>query len=215
MTLNTHRYILCPKRKDSKLTKAEETRSFIIEKAAPIFNMHGYKGTTMSQLTKAINMTKGAIYGNFTDKDEIALASFDYNFAEISKKIADVVRSKKNACDKLIAFASFYLDHFTEISRKGGCPLLNAAIDSDNIHPPLKKRVAEAIETWVNTVTRIVYSGIKHKQIRPNTRPEQFASVFVSLIEGGIMLAKSTGKTIHLSRNIDQIIYLVNTELRL
>jgi TetR/AcrR family transcriptional repressor of nem operon len=196
------------------LSKAEETKNFIIEKAAPIFNMHGYKGTTMSQLTKVINMTKGAIYGNFADKDEIALAAFDYNFAEISEKIGNVVRSKDNACEKLIAFANFYLDHFMEISRKGGCPLLNAAVDSDNIHPPLKKRVAEAVETWISTVTRIVYSGIKRKQINPNARPEQFGSVFVSLIEGGIMLSKATGNTIHLSRSIDQIIYLVNTELR-
>ena len=196
------------------MRKSEETRKFIIEKSAPIFNMHGYKGTTMSQLTKAINMTKGAIYGNFIDKDEIALAAFDHNFEEISKQIQEVVRSKENACDKLIAFANFYLDEFTEISRKGGCPLMNATIDSDNIHPPLKARVAEAIETWINTVTRIVYSGIKRKQINPNTKPEQFASVFVSLIEGGIMLSKATGNTIHLSRNIDQIIYLVNAELR-
>jgi AcrR family transcriptional regulator len=196
------------------LSKAEETKNFIIEKSAPIFNMHGYKGTTMSQLTKAIKMTKGAIYGNFADKDEIALAAFDYNFAELSEKIGSAVGSKENACDKLIAFANFYLDHFMEIARKGGCPLLNAAVDSDNIHPPLKERVAEAIETWINTVTRIVYSGIKHKQINANTKPEQFASVFVSLIEGGLMLSKATGNTIHLSRNIDQIIYLVNTELR-
>lgn len=194
--------------------KSEETRKFIIEKSAPIFNMHGYKGTTMSQLTEAINMTKGAIYGNFIDKDEIALAAFDYNFAEISKKIGNVVRSKENACDKLIAFASFYLDEFMEISRKGGCPLMNAAIDSDNIHPPLKERVAEAIETWISSVTQIVYSGIKRSQINPNTKPEQFASVFVSLIEGGILLSKATGSTIHLSRNIDQIICLVNAELR-
>jgi len=196
------------------LSKAEETKNFIIEKSAPIFNMHGYKGTTMSQLTKAIKMTKGAIYGNFADKDEIALAAFDYNFAELSEKIGSAVGSKENACDKLIAFANFYLDHFIEISRKGGCPLLNAAVDSDNIHPSLKERVAEAIETWINTVTRIVYSGIKHKQINANTKPEQFASVFVSLIEGGLLLSKATGNTIHLSRNIDQIIYLVNAELR-
>ena len=197
------------------MSKAEETKNFIIEKSAPIFNRHGYKGTTMSQLTKAIHMTKGAIYGNFADKDEIALAAFDYNFDEISKKIGNVIRSKDNACDKLIAFANFYLDHFIEISRKGGCPLLNAAVDSDHIHPLLKERVVEAIETWINTVTKIVSNGIKHKQIDPNAKPDQFASVFVSLIEGGIVLSKATGNTIHLSRNIDQIIYLVNSELRL
>ena len=196
------------------MNKAEETRNYIIEKAAPIFNRYGYNGTSMSQLTKAINMTKGAIYGNFKDKDEIALAAFDYNFAEISEKIKSVIRSKQNACDKLIAFANFYLDGFAELTRKGGCPILNTAIDSDNVHPPLKRKVAQAIETWTNNVARIIHNGIKHKQINSNARPEQFASVFISLIEGGIMLSKVTGNTIHLSRNVDHIIHLVNTELR-
>ena len=196
------------------MSKAEKTKSYIIKQAAPIFNMHGYKGTSMSQLTKAINMTKGAIYGNFKDKDEIAIAAFDYNFDEISEKIRNVVLSKENACEKLIAFANFYLDEFAIISRNGGCPILNAAIDSDNVHLPLKERVVQVIEDWTNSISRIVYSGIKRKQINRNAKPEQFASLFVSLIEGGMMLSKVTGNTIHLSRNIDHIIHLVNTELR-
>ena len=197
------------------MSKAEETRNHIIEKSAPIFNKNGYHGTSISQLAEAIHMTKGAIYGNFSNKDEIALAAFDYNFSEISGKIRTVVLSKENACDKLVAFANAYLDKYSEISANGGCPLLNAAIDADHVHPPLKERVAQAVDYWTTNIVRIITSGIKHKQINPNTRPEQFASVFVSLIEGGLMLSKATGNTIHLSRNIDHIIHLVNAELRL
>ena len=63
--------------------KSEETRRLIIKKAASIFNQYGYKGTSMAQLTKAINMTKGSIYGNFNNKNEIALAAFEYNVAKI------------------------------------------------------------------------------------------------------------------------------------
>jgi AcrR family transcriptional regulator len=176
--------------------------------------MHGYAGTSMSQLTRAIQMTKGAIYGNFRDKDEIALAAFDYNFNENSEKIRKVVRSKENACDKLIAFANFYLDAFAEISQKGGCPILNAAVDSDDVHKALRERVAHAVEEWIRTVIHIVNGGIKRSQIKPNVKPEQFASVFVSLIEGGILLSKTTGNAIHLSRNIDLLIHMVNAELR-
>jgi len=196
------------------MNKSAETRIHIIEKAAPIFNMHGYAGTSISQLTQAIGMTKGAIYGNFKDKDEIALAAFDFNFSQISTRIQKEIRAKENACDKLIAFANFYLDRFAQITETGGCPILNAAIDSDNMHPRLKEKVVQAIETWIGSVARIIHNGIKHKQIRTNTRAEQFASVFVSLIEGGVMLSKTTGSTIHLSRNIDHIIFLVNSELR-
>ncbi len=195
--------------------KAEETRQYIIERAAPIFNKFGYEGTSMSQLVTAIGMTKGAIYGNFKDKDEISLAAFEHNFGNIAKQIEQRVRAKENTCDKLIAFANFYLDEFAEISQQGGCPLLNAAIDSDNTHQPLKEKVAQALEGWLNTIARIVHSGIKKGQINRQVKPEQIATVFVSLIEGGIMLSRASGNTIHLSRNIDHIIHMVNQELRL
>ena len=197
------------------MLKTEQTKQFIIRQAAPIFNMHGYAGTTMSQLTRAINMTKGAIYGNFKDKNEIALAAFDYNLSEVTKKIRKVIRSQANACDKLIAYANFYLDHFPELSGMGGCPILNAAVDSNNVHDPLKKRVTQAVENWLSSVVHIIRNGIKHQQIEPHVKPEQVASSFVSLIEGGIMLSRVTGNTIHLSRNIDHIIDLVNRELRI
>lgn len=197
------------------MRKSEETRKYIIERVAPVFNMHGYEGTSMSQLTQAINMTKGAIYGNFKDKDEIAIEAFRYNVAQLSDKINGVIAVKENACDKLIAFANFYLDEFATISGNGGCPILNAAIDSDHVHQDLKSEVIRAFENFMNGIASIVYSGIKKKAINRNVKPEQFASVFVSLIEGGLGLSKVTGNTIHLSRNIDHIIHLVNAELRL
>lgn len=196
------------------MRKSEETRNYIIECVAPVFNMHGYEGTSMSQLTQAISMTKGAIYGNFKDKDEIAIEAFRYNVAQLSNNIKAVILTKENACDKLIAFANFYLDEFGAISQNGGCPILNAAIDSDNVHQDLKAEVVVAFENFMGTVARIVYQGIKKKEINRGVKPEQFASVFVSLIEGGLGLSKVTGNTIHLSRNIDHIIHQVNTELR-
>ena len=75
--------------------KAEETKNYIIEHAAPLFNMYGYAGTSMNRLTQAINKTKGAIYRNYKDKDEIALAASDYSFVKICKKIANVIRSRR------------------------------------------------------------------------------------------------------------------------
>lgn len=196
------------------MDQVEETRERIIKKAAQIFNMHGFAGTSMSQLTKAVGMTKGAIYCNFKDKDELALAAFDYNFNRIKQETAQVIRAKDNACDKLIAFANYYLDQFAIMTQNGGCPILNAATDADNVHPPLKERALQAIETWTDTVTRIIRKGLKYKQIKPDVRPEQFASIFVSLIEGGILLSKTSGNAIHLSRNVDHIIHLVNSQLR-
>ena len=58
-------------------SKAQRTAQFIIEKAAPLFNTRGYAGTSMNDITRATGLTKGAIYGNFDNKEEIAIAAFN------------------------------------------------------------------------------------------------------------------------------------------
>src|ERR1700722_8888899 len=73
----------CVVKEDKNISKAERTRQFIIEKTAPIFNKKGYAGTSLSDITAATGLTKGSIYGNFADKDEVALAAFDYNIGKL------------------------------------------------------------------------------------------------------------------------------------
>ena len=48
-----------------------------------------------------INMIKGAICDNYIKKDEIDLVAFDYNFAEISKKIQNVFPKKMDVTNSL------------------------------------------------------------------------------------------------------------------
>ena len=197
------------------MSKAEQTRRHIIEKAAPVFNMHGYEGTSMARLTEAVGLTKGALYGNFRNKDEIALASLEYNISRISNQIADTVRPIKNSCDKLIAFAGFYRDMFDTISQCGGCPILNAAVDSDNTDLPLRDVVIRWLGDWLATIRSIISYGMKRKEIRSGIDPDAYAALFVSLIEGGIMLSKVMGSRIHLERNVEFLMNMVNNELRI
>ncbi|MFA6412479.1 MAG: TetR/AcrR family transcriptional regulator [Syntrophales bacterium] len=195
--------------------KAEETRKFIIETVAPIFNMHGYEGTALSQLTEATGLTKGALYGNFKNKQEIALAALEYNISRIRSEISDTVGPIRNSCDKLAVFAVFYRNMFDEISRRGGCPILNAAIDSDDTELPLHGFVIRSIDQWMGMLILIVTRGIKRGEIKKDIDPEAFATLFISLIEGGIMLSKATGARMHLERNVAYLIDKINADLRI
>ena len=196
------------------MRKADDTRRYIIEKVAPVFNMHGYAGTSMSQLTDAIGLTKGALYGNFKNKDEIALAALEYNISRISSEIADTIKPIKNTCDRLVAFAQYYKDAYDTVSQRGGCPILNAAVDSDNSELPLRDVVIRSLEGWMNSISTIIKKGIKSGEIKEGVNPDAFATYFVSLIEGGIMLSKVTGSRIHLERNVSHLVSKINAELR-
>jgi TetR/AcrR family transcriptional repressor of nem operon len=69
------------------VSKADRTRQFIIETTANIFNKKGYAGTSLSDLTLATGLTKGSIYGNFENKEDVALAVFDYNHSKILTQV--------------------------------------------------------------------------------------------------------------------------------
>ncbi|MDH3699278.1 MAG: TetR/AcrR family transcriptional regulator, partial [Flavobacteriaceae bacterium] len=74
-------------------SKAEKTTAYIIETVAPIFTKHGYVGTSMSALTEATGLTKGALYGNFTNKEDLALRAFDFS----SNKLIEALEKPLNS----------------------------------------------------------------------------------------------------------------------
>src|SRR6187549_3321523 len=108
------------------MPKAEQTRTFIIERTAPVFNMKGYAGTSLSDLEKATGLTKGSIYNNFANKDEVALAAFDYNLNMVHTLIQSEMAKADSAREKLMAYIHVYNDRsFRSAFPEGGCPILN------------------------------------------------------------------------------------------
>lgn len=176
------------------MSKAEKTKQLIIEKTAPIFNRKGYAGTSLSDLTEATGLTKGSIYGNFSGKDEVALAAFDYNYSLVSSGMLKKIDVKVHAADKLRVFLEVFGDFPNNPSMQGGCPILNTAIEADDTHMQLRARAVNAIENWYARIGKIIRQGIDEGQIKEGTNARDFAGAFIALLEGGIMLAKVTGK---------------------
>ncbi len=190
--------------------KAEETKQAIIEKAAVIFNKNGYQRTTMSTLTGALNLTKGSIYGNFADKDDLAVEAFRYSIGQVYKRILPRLEARQRPLDKLRAFARTFVDFFEEIEKSGGCPILNTAVDSDDAHPKLLREVRAALASWEGSLTRLVCAGRENGEIRADVDPDAFAANFIALIEGGILLAKTMGDRKYLEHSVAAIDLLID-----
>lgn len=176
------------------MNKAEKTKQFIVEMTAPVFNEKGYTGTSLNDMTNATGLTKGSIYGNFANKDEVALACFDYNL----KKVGNIIRQemdKKDTCrDKLLVYVHVYENFLKHPFPAGGCPILNTAIEADDTHPLLKQKAADAIIAWKGIITRLIDKGIATGEFSEDVNTEQVALTMIATIEGCIMIAKLTGK---------------------
>lgn len=185
------------------MSKAERTKQFIIEKTAPVFNAKGYAGTSMNDLMEATGLTKGSIYGNFENKDEVALAAFDYNFGKVVAYLRQNIEARTNAIDKLLVYPETYRHYLKLPFLKAGCPVLNTATEADDTHPLLKEKVVNALKFWKTSIERHIAVGIEKKEIKATTNTSEFAAILMSLIEGAVMQAKVTGKNTDLNTTMD------------
>jgi TetR/AcrR family transcriptional repressor of nem operon len=176
------------------MSKAEKTKAFIIERTAPIFNRKGYAGTSINDMTDATGLTRGSIYGNFANKDEVALAAFDYNVLKVNTIFRDELDKQELVMDKLLVYVQVYVNFLSHPFPEGGCPILNTATEADDTHPALKKKVLDSIMNWKNTIEDLIVNGIETNEFAPSVNPEQMALTIIATIEGGMMIAQTTGK---------------------
>ena len=193
------------------MTKAEKTRNYIVEKTAPIFNMKGYAGTSLNDITVATGLTKGSIYGNFSNKDEVALAAFDYNLNNNVSKIEAEMSNQVSIKGKLLVYVSIYQTFIVGAVSQGGCPILNTAIDADDTHPALREKALKAVLSWKNRIIKLVEEGISNQEIKAENNPEQIALTVIAMIEGGIMISRLTNKLDNWNLIMDSLKKYINS----
>jgi TetR/AcrR family transcriptional repressor of nem operon len=171
------------------MSKGEQTRQAIIRKAAPIFNQRGFEGAALSDLMRATGLEKGGIYRHFESKQQLAGEAFDYawqlaldaRFGE-AQKILDTV-------DRLKRVVLNFRDRRAGLVQ-GGCPLLNAAIDSDDGNPALRTKARRAFASWLGRLQSIIEEGQERGEIRSGVNPADLATLIVTTLEGSLMLER-------------------------
>jgi AcrR family transcriptional regulator len=194
--------------------KAERTRKFIIEKTAPLFNQKGYAGTSLTDMTDATGLTKGSIYGNFEDKDEVALAAFDYNMEQLIGQVRELQTTERSAEGKLNAFIAVYRNGLESPVLSAGCPLVNIGTEADDTHPALKERVKGALSRWHKSIAAIIQQGKVQGEFKDDIQSSEFASLMIAMIEGGFTLSKISGDKSYIEQSFNQLQGLIKSRLK-
>lgn len=193
--------------------KAHHTSQYIIQKVAPIFNKHGYYGTSMADLVEATGLTKGAIYGNFKNKDELAFLAFKFNVERVVLKIRDELTGIRSPLQQLYGITNFYRTYKSVTIEFGGCPILNIGVDANNQHPELLERVQDVITRLQRYITRIIQNGIDSGEIRKEINPKTYARKFFTLIEGAVFMTATMNDDSYIQEMMAHIDTIISKEL--
>jgi TetR/AcrR family transcriptional regulator, transcriptional repressor for nem operon len=172
------------------MRKGEATRERIIARAAEVFNVYGYAGTTVADIMQAADLEKGGIYRHFASKEELALSAFDFAAARVRERFTIGITGTANAVDTLVAFIGVFRGYAQRPPLKGGCPILNTAVEADDTHPVLRERARALVEEWRTMIRTVVMAGQARGEVRSEVDPEQLALLCIATMEGAVMLSQ-------------------------
>ncbi|GMN04936.1 TetR/AcrR family transcriptional regulator [Croceitalea sp. MTPC5] len=194
--------------------KAERTTQYIIETVAPIFNKYGYVGTSMSHLTEATGLTKGALYGNFENKEALALAAFQYNRTILLKKIDGLLTAEGDALAKIESLINFYRQYDVFTLPIGGCPILNIGVDAQHNNSLLAAAAKETIKEVEGKIALVLENGVKRNEIKIPVPPLQFAKQLYTILQGAVAMGTMTRDRKYLINTAAYLNYLVSNEIK-
>lgn len=195
-------------------TKSDRTKQYILEKVAPVFNKNGYFGTSMSDITEATGLTKGAIYGNFKNKEDLAYYSFYFNVSYVMEKLRAITETRENSIHQLMGISEFYKNDYLVKLEFGGCPILNVGVDANHTNPKLHKAVKQVIKKIQGSIFFILEEGIKKKEIKSEVNAKEFSSVMFSLIEGGVFMSMTMKDNSYLRNMMNHLDNVIQKELK-
>lgn len=171
------------------MTKGEDTRRDIVEKAAPLFNQKGFEGTSMSDLMLVTGLQKGGIYRHFSSKEELAGEAFDYAWQKAVDRRLEGIDEAADAVERLKKMIDNFVDIRTGLVA-GGCPLMNTAVEADDGNVVLRARARGALHGWMARLAKAAEDGIAKHEIDSRVEAKALAQLIISTLEGALLISR-------------------------
>jgi len=195
------------------MSKGEQTRQMIIERSAPIFNKKGIAATAMSDVMEATDLSKGSLYVHFDNKDVLAEAVVDYQLDLLGQKTLAAINRFDHPKDKLFAYLDLYRNPMNP-PLEGGCPMLNFGMEADDQNEVVREKVAAKVNQSQQLIVGIIEQGIRQGDFKADWNYKEFATMMFALIEGGVLIGKTTRKSDKMAIIIKNLKKMIEAQLR-
>lgn len=113
-------------------SKGEKTRAAIVKCAKELFYVHGYDGTSFSDIVEASGLYRGNINHYFKAKDDILKAVINQHLEELGAQLMQWEKEHADPKARLRAFVDMITGSKTELVQYG-CPIgtLNTELGKD------------------------------------------------------------------------------------
>jgi TetR/AcrR family transcriptional repressor of nem operon len=163
----------------------------MLDVAERLVQTRGFNAFSYADVAKALGIRKASLHHHYATKSELGLALLERYRRAFGEALGRIETGSGDALDRLQGYVTLY----GSVLRRGRmCMCGMLATDVATLPRPMRESVARFFaenEAWL---ARVLEQGRRGGAIRFEGRAEEMADVFVSSLEGAMLMARGGGK---------------------
>jgi AcrR family transcriptional regulator len=167
--------------------RRQQTREYLLQAAAQVFAERGFYAATLDEVAAAAGFTKGAVYSNFKNKEDLFLALLEDSYArEMTALRATIDGSDIPPEARIGDFVSLIGGELDRVPNMGALYLEFHLYALRN--PAARARMNELEQEDIRAIAEILEVERAQRGIEVEVSPEQTARIIVALFRGISMM---------------------------
>jgi AcrR family transcriptional regulator len=160
-----------------------------LNKAMLVFWRNGYRGTSLDDLTQALEINRPSLYAAFKDKESLFLRTVD---SYVEQTIGPAMRTLAQCQNLRIGLTEFFQTYVNIVlgpETPPGCFVACLLSEECCDSPAIKQKLAYLLDA----ADRICTTAFENRkdEVNPSISPEKAASLFVCTIDGLALRARA------------------------
>jgi TetR/AcrR family transcriptional regulator, transcriptional repressor for nem operon len=174
--------------------KTPNAKTRLLDAAIKLIRLQGYAATTVDELCAEAGVTKGAFFHHFKSKDELGAAAAQ-RWTEITAPFfqAAPYHAPQRALDRVLAYIGFRREMIGGELAEFTCLAGTLAQEVHTSHPEMARKAGDAITGHAETLIADIQAAMDESGRTFEFTAESLAEHTQAVLQGGFILAKSTG----------------------
>lgn len=171
-------------RRSTQAERSARTRSALLESAARGLSRYGYGNLILERVASEAGYTRGALYHQFKDKEDLALAVIDWVDETWRQEVGRLVEQESDPLAALIVLAR---GHAIYCRRDVARVAMALRLEFSGQDHPVGRHLERVSESLLKRCTRLIGAGRRVGRIPPGPPARAVALAFVGALEGTVI----------------------------
>jgi AcrR family transcriptional regulator len=167
--------------RSTQAERSARTRNAFLESAARGLSRYGYGNLVLEQVAGDAGYTRGALYHQFKDKEDLALAVIEWVNENWIREVGEPAKQEPDPVAELIALAR---GHAVFCRRDIARVVMALRVEFNGQDHPVGREIERILEAGIKRVARLIEAGRKDGSIPPGPPARAVARAYLGALEG-------------------------------